>query len=536
MLSLFILVPVFLLIFSSLGIIILQRVRPSVGYAWLWATLASFFVVGFIVFLRWRLPQELTINQGGPFGSSALILSFLLDHVSWPYAFSFAVLLVAVLLTDSARLQSDAGPTPWVLSLLITGLGFLAILSGKPITLVLSWTAIDLVELVGVFSTRQGRWLSQPVIIIFAVRVTGTLLVLAAMITGSALGFDFTLNPIPSELAVYMLMAAGLRLGVLPLNLPFIRDVYTWRGLGNLLRLVGPASSLVVLGRMPEMAVPAGLQPWLLFFLGMAALYGSVMWLAETPALSGRPYWVIALAALAVASVTRGDPQSSVAWGTAMLLSGSVLFLYSAQNRNIMWIPLVAALGVSGLPFTPAAAGWTGIITPKFDGYNLVFMVSVLFLCLGFTRRALAPREELYRMERWIHTVFPVGLLVLILAQWSMLAFRWRQMLTPGVWWASVPVVGLAVLGTILPLLRPSLFTTEGLRASWLVAVLERLGSGLAVILRLNWLYSFFGWIYSLVQNLVQLIIDILEGDGGILWAMVMLAMVISLLFSGGNP
>lgn len=201
-----------------------------------------------------------------------------------------------------------------------------------------------------------------------------------------------------------------------------------------------------------------------------------------------------------------------------------------------MWIPLVAALGVSGLPFTPAAAGWTGIITPKFDGYNLVFMVSVLFLCLGFTRRALAPREELYRMERWIHTVFPVGLLVLILAQWSMLAFRWRQMLTPGVWWASVPVVGLAVLGTILPLLRPSLFTTEGLRASWLVAVLERLGSGLAVILRLNWLYSFFGWIYSLVQNLVQLIIDILEGDGGILWAMVMLAMVISLLFSGGNP
>jgi len=536
MFSLFLLVPVLLLILSSLGIAILRQVRPSIGYSWLWATLASLLAFGCILFLRWRLPLELSVGQWEPFDRSSLVLSFLVDRVSWPYAFSLVAILVAVVLTDSARLNKDTGPIPWIFCLLITGLGLLAILAGKPVTMVLAWTMIDLVELTGVFSTRAGRWLSGPMIITFAVRVSGTLLVLVAVLVASALGIKFTLNAIPSELALLMVGAAGLRLGVLPLNLPFVRDVYSWQGLGNLLRLIGPASCLVVLGRMPETAIPVEWQPLLLFLMAMASLYGSAMWLASDPTMSGRPYWVITLAGLAITCVIRGNPLASIAWGVALLLSGSVLFLYSAQNRLVLWLPMLATLGVIGLPFTPSASGWQGVIGPNFDLYNLVFAASVFLLCLGYVRRALVLRDQLYSMERWIHTVYPAGLLVLILSQWAIEALDWRRAFTPGVWPVSVAVGLLAFLVSLARFSNRASMAVERMRSSWLVAFSQTIGNGLAVFFRLNWLYRFLGWIYELLQGLIQLLTAIFEGDGGVMWAMVVLVLVISLLVGGGSP
>ena len=536
MIALLFLIPVLLLPLSSLGIALLRQSRPGVGYAWLWATLVSLVSAGVILSLRWQIPLEVSIHQWDPFGQPSMELYFLLDAVSWPYTFTLSILLVAILLSDSARLQSDAGPITWIFSLLITAIGMLATLAGKPVTLVLTWTAIDLLELMGVFSTRTGRWVSQPMIIAFAVRVTSTLLVMAAVLLSSAWGIDFTFTPISPRLSFLMLFAAGLRLGVLPLNLPFIREVYSWRGLGNLLRLIGPASSLMVLGRMPVDAVPVQWQPFFLFFSALAALYGGAMWMASNPAQNARVYWVIALAGLSVASVVRGSAHASIAWGIALLLTGSVLFLYSAQSRRVMFIPLVAVLGVVGLPFTPAALGWYGVIGPAFDTYSLLFILAVLMLCLGYVRRVLVPREELYSMERWIHTVYPAGLVLLILAQWGIMAAGWSEgFFSLGVWWASLPVA-LALLGGVWFFsTRPALMPIH-MGNNWLATFAQGVGGGLAAFFRLNWLYRFLGWLYGLAQSFVELLTAIFEGDGGILWAVVMLILLISLLGNGGAP
>jgi hypothetical protein len=227
-----------------------------------------------------------------------------------------------------------------------------------------------------------------------------------------------------------MLLAVGLRLGVLPLNLPYTREVYAWRGLGNVLRMIGPASSLVVLGRMPAQVVPDEWRPLLLGLSALAALYGSMMWLVSNHELNGRPYWSISMAALAIASVINGSPQASIAWGTTLILSGSVLFLYSAQRRRNLIIPLLGLLSITGLPFFPTASGLAGVIGPQPRFSSLIFLISVVLLILGFLRHLLRPREELYRMERWIHTVYPAGLLFLILAHWGIAVFGWPGSLT----------------------------------------------------------------------------------------------------------
>lgn len=535
MVSLLLFVPIVILFLAALGILILQQARPSIGYAWLIGTIGGLLAVSAVLFLRWRVPLEVTMNQWQPFGTLSTPLSFRLDLSSWPYLLIMAVLVLAFILTDAARLETEAIPLNWAAGLGIAALGMLAVLASSPITLVVIWTAVDLVDFFVVMNTSAGRRMAEQTVTAFGVRVAGTLLVLLAVLFARSRSIPFTLAPIPASLSIFMIFAAGLRLGVLPLNLPYTMEVYAWRGLGNLMRMVGPASSLVVLGRMPEQVVPPEWRPVLLSFTALAALYGGVMWLVSDNELKGRSYWAIALAALAVVSVINGSPRSSIAWGAALILTGGVVFFYSARRREILFIPILAILGIVGLPFTPAASGWQGLIRGSFSAISVVYFFTVMCLVWGFWRHMLRPRDELYRMERWVHTVYPAGLVFLILGQWAIGVLGWPGSFALGTWWASVAVTLLSAAGLVLAYSLRGYVQDETLSGRWVGVFARRVGAVVGAVFRLNWLYRFIAGIYGLAQNLIQLLTDMLEGDGGILWALVMLAFVISLIATGSR-
>src|SRR5512133_3342072 len=141
MLSLLILLPVLLLFLAALGIVVLQQVRPSIGYAWLIGALAGLLTVGATVFLRWRVPVQLSIDQWRPFANLSSPLLLRLDTSSWPYVFCLSVLALAFILTDASRLETEARPLNWALGLALAGLGILAVMAGNPLTLIVTWTA-----------------------------------------------------------------------------------------------------------------------------------------------------------------------------------------------------------------------------------------------------------------------------------------------------------------------------------------------------------------------------------------------------------
>jgi len=535
MTSLLVILPVSLLFLAALGILILQQVRPSIGYAWLIGAVLGFAAVAASLFLRWRVPLEFSIDSWRPFADLSSPPAFRLDLRSWPYIFSLALLALAFILTDAARLDTEARPFNWAAGLAIAAMGMLSVMSANPITLAATWTALDLLEFLMVLSTPAGRRMGVQTVTVFSVRVMGTLLVILAILFARSQSIDFVMAPIPAEMGLFMLLAAGLRLGVLPLNLPYTREVYTWRGLGNVMRMVVPASALMVLGRMPEAFLPL---PWKGFFLALsalAALYGGAMWLASDNEINGRPFWFISLAALAVTCVINGFPQASIAWGMVLILCGSVLFFFSARRRQVLFIPLLAILGIMGLPFNPAAAGWQGVATTPFNTYQPLYLLAVLCLVWGYLRHTLRAREELYRMERWVHTVYPMGMLFLILGQWVVGIIGWPGSLTVGAWWASIALAFLAGLGMVAAYSFRKRFTNETVTGRWVGVFIDRTGGALSAFFRLNWLYRFITWIYQVLQSMIQLLTAIFEGDGGILWSMVMLALLISLIWMGGK-
>jgi hypothetical protein len=506
------LLPSALLLLAALAIFILQRLRPSVGYSWLIGSIAGLLSAGWVVYLRWRLPQQVAVEGWLPFSSFTDSPIFGLDGNTWPYLFCLAVVALAVMFTASARLEYNVNPYAWVGVLSINAVGMLAVLSANILTLILTWTLIDLLELIILQANNSERALNTQTVIGFAVRVTGTVLVMVAMLVSRGQNLPPTFSSLPPTSALLLLFAAGLRLGVLPLHQPNIQGIIPRRGLGTTLRMVAAASALVVLARLSGESVP---QEWagpMLAFTAAAALYSAVVWASAADEISGRPYWLITLGSLAVASVIEGQPRASLAWGSALILPGSLLFLYSARRRQVLFLPALGLLGLSGLPFTAAASGWSGIFNGPFSFWQFLLLAAHSVLLLGYLKFFIGPGDDLGKMQRWIQAM--------------------PGSFGPGSWWAGPTSLALATLIWLGATLWQRRIARQDALSRWYSSVIHNTGAFFTSLFNLAWLYDLLWWIYHRLLQIIQVVSEILEGEGGVLWTLVLLALLISLLQS----
>ena len=510
---------------APLVMLVLRVARPGFVYHWLIAVAGPLIAWPMILITGLRLPQTLLLISWTPgtlFPSWPILL---VDRLSWPYAVALMTLALAGILTEVAR-APEADWASWSASLVLTSLGVLAVLSGNPLTLLLTWTAIDFFELIVLLWHVNESKMRERVVVSFTTRVFGSGLLVAALLVANAAGETLTFAVITPRASLILLLAAGLRLGVLPLHLPFLHEPPLRRGLGTLMRLVPAAAALVLLART-ALAISARGEflPWLPYLLalsGLAALYAAAAWVFAPDELSGRPAWLLAMASFSVASAVKGQPSASLAWGIAALFSGGLLFLSSTRDRRLSWLTLLGILGFSALPFTPA---WNGarLFDPPFHPLLLLFLISLALLILGYTRHTLRPWRSLDGVERWVWVIYPFGLALLILTH-----FAFGLWTNPGLenapqagWWAGPAVLVLA--GLLV------LWIRRGLS-------LERYPLALAdSIFSLNWLYGGLWFIYHRVRLLTGFITDVLEGEAGILWALLLLVLLLALLAGNGG-
>jgi hypothetical protein len=514
------LLPIILLLLTPGVMLVIRILRPGFTYFWLVAAASSSLVWVMVLVLGFQLPQTLRLLEWNPEALFPASPTLLADPTTWPYAFAVATLALSVILTGAARFVQYSWKT-WASTLTLAGLGILAIFSGNLLTLLLAWAAIDLIELIILFIQVDDSSDRERAVISFSARVAGIILLLWAGLVGAP-GDPFIFTDIPAEASVYLLLAAGLRLGVLPLHLPFAQELPLRRGLGSMLRLAPAASSLMLLTRAAAVGVAHPLQPILFTLVCLAVIYGAFGWLTASDELRGRPYWILGMASLAVASAAKGHPQASQAWGLVCLLTGGLLFLSSAKYRGLLIIFILGILGITGLPFTPA---WDGahLYSAPFDLYLPVFLIGQAILLTGYLRHALAASTDLSGSDRWIRSVYPLGLGLLPLSHYLI---AWRTPL-PGdstgnyaEWWAGPSVLFLTAL--LVYIGQRDLHLPSGIVPIW-----NRLFS-------LNWMTSLAWGIYRSIGRLIAIVTNIMEGEGGVLWAMVLLVILVSLLAQSG--
>ena len=320
--------------------------------------------------------------------------------------------------------------------------------------------------------------------------------------------------------------------------MPLLKEPALRRGAGNIIRLAPAASSLSLLARLPADLIPPNLAGWMPLFQGMlaiAALYAAVRWLTVSDEIEGRPFWVIAWAALATTAVLNGVPQASLAWGITLLLPGSLLFLYYPRVQRMNFLLFFGLLGLIGLPMTPLASGWVGLVNNGVSLWSILFTLTHVLMVLGYLNRAIQPGGEAGALESWARLVYPLGMIIIIQAILALGIIGWPGSLTVGVWWlalaSNVLIVSAIILIKRFGLSPPYIQLPTSSR---LARVFDWTLPRLEPIFRLEWLYH-AGWqVVNFLGRVLKGISSILEGEGGMLWAILLLVLLISFLTGGG--
>ena len=515
-----ILVSIILLLIAVTSMLLIRVFWPDFLYHWLIAAGGALFAWLVMLFAGSRLPFSLTLIN---WQTKALLRqspALLADELSWPYALALVTLALAVISTDVLR-AAEADWSAWSSTLILGTLGLFAVLAGNPLTLLMAWMAIDLAELLILLAQLVQSTVRERLVIAFSARVFGSLLLIGGEMVARSGGASLTFDFIPSKAAIFLVLAAGLRLGVLPLHVPFLQELPLRRGLGTMSRLVPAAASLVLLARTADAlrAAPESIAflPYLLGMAGLAGLYGGLAWFLASDELEGRPPWILGMASLSLAAALRAQPTASLAWGLAGLLCGGLIFLTSIHDRRLLWLSFLGLLGFTAIPFTPA---WNGsqLYTGPFHPFLPVFVIVQALLLAGYARHALRSSQIFQGVERWIWLIYPLGLGLLPLTQFWI---AWRSY--PSIadvplagWLLGVIAVGLAVLG---------------------VSLRDRIGAipagpiqSFRTFLSLNWLYSMLWVIYRYLRRLATFLTSVLEGEGGVLWAILVLVLLFSVL------
>lgn len=518
----FVLITFLLLLVTAASIAILHFARPDRPYSWLIASGGAFMAWISVFFWQLDMPARLSLPAWKPESLFTSSPSLLVDGLSWPYALSLVTLTLALMLTSIIR-KPFPNMLTWAGMLAMTAMGLIAVLSENPLTLVLGWAAIDIVELTTTLRSVNGAEVSEKAVIAFGVRIAGLGIVLWASMASLSAGIPLDFETPPAQISLYLLIAAGLRLGILPLHLPYTNEPTLRRGFGTMLRLVSAASSLVLLARVQLGSVDSPLTPILLSLTAIAALFGGWQWLRASDELTGRPFWVIGMGSLAVGAALLGNPVGSVAWGAALILASSVLFLYSVRQTWLTRLLMLTLVSLSALPFTPTAAGWLptqGI----FWLFWLAFIPAQAMLMAGFVRHMRQPSvTSLTSQPRWTQVIYPAGLLLPILVHLMLAFWGWDGAFSAGNWWVGTAASALALLlywlGRKTHLLSPR-------QAHWV-------RPGTATIF--DRFYGSFWGLYRLLGQASTAIANALEGDGGMVWIILVLVLFISLLGQAGG-
>lgn len=512
-----ILISSLILFVTALALIILQVTQPNARYPWIVGVGGAMLALVSVFAWLTRIPFDLTLPAWQPQSVFTTPLLFRANSTALPLALSITALTLTILLTAITR-STITNSFTWAGTFAIGGIGLLAVTAGNPLTLLLVWSALDLAELVTQLRSVQGEANNERIVFSFSMRTLGSGFLLWANIVSLAGGNPFEFESMSGS-GLYLVAAAGLRLGVLPLHLPYSTESNLRRGIGTSLRLVSATSSLALLAHVSSSSLISALTPFLMGLAVLAALYSGWMWLRAPDELTGRPYWVINVAALAVISALSGNPPGVVAWGCALILVGGSIFLASAQQK---WVDRALYIGVwslSSLPFSLTASAWLGNL-----GFFAPFViVAQSLLMAGFTRQIFrsAMRTQMESQPGWADKIYPAGIILLVFFQLLLALVGWEGALQVGTW---VQALVTSLLTAALVWATPRLRILNPVRAHW---VSSSAASGLTSA------YSGLWVVYRLVRRVSQTVIATLEGDGGIMWTLLILVLFISFMAQG---
>jgi len=495
------LLPFVLLLVLGLAMAVVYARWRDVRPAWGVGLVGWIVLAGTWLFLRSRLPISQIVGFWSMGGATHVALALRLDEVAWKATFALTVLALAAWL-QAALKAPDARWWRWFFWLGLLGAAWAASLAADGLTLLLAWTAFDGLDFALALVDHPADAPRGALMRALALRAVSLYLLLWGSLRVGGVGNPLAFAAMPAVLAQLLWLAIGLRW-------IFALFPSTQHGRGtSVLRQGGLLiSGVVVLARMTRMP----LAPWGLM-------------LGWIPAM---------LAALALWWSPRSERWSK---GWTLALGGVLWGLTPWQSAEVVMI--AAILGVLG----GAIIAWGEVKDTVVFGLGVLALVAVtaypwLIWPLWSTRPGVAVAGVLllswvavasWRRLRMDYDPMPDTRVDRVLWYGSLgLAVAAMAALSVGRVWAlaipaSLPVLGLAGVWAFL---SERSFAQDGL---------ARLQRWTARLQQVSLDVQLWRWISTAWQRLVQSGMAVLEGQGGMLWAL-LLTLILLNAWGGGR-
>ncbi|MCL5428594.1 MAG: hypothetical protein M1347_02165 [Chloroflexi bacterium] len=458
-----------------------------------------------LLFLRLRLPLSLSFSAWwageGLFSSS----SFLLDGVAWLFAYILSGLVLAFFLIQVHEAVSQQWLT-WASSLALAAASLLAVFSGDLLTWAFFWVLVDAMATLSVFRQFTKPEERIAALAFLPANISATFLLLAAWI----------LSAPPGQVAnLLVLLSAALRLGIFALR-------HSGSGITKgsnpsfSLRLISITSVLVLLAR--PLAIEGFALIAVLVLLLLPGLNSAVRFLQPKQGMETTGYFEYGFATLVLAAASLGRPTAAVAFGLALMVGRSLLLLVQNAGRFRWPVIILSAFLLSSLPFSPT------ISANEFYGSSSIafaFFPIHATLLAGWLRHARAQAPEEALAEPWMRTMRMLGLVLLpvtVLLFGFGLAPSFSTEATDFSFWPAIVVLIIAALFFI---------ASEKTRPPQVVPPIY--ASAIATIFSLRWLEASFVWTLRALAWLLNVVSRVLEGQAGVLWALLVIALLLSL-------
>ncbi|MCX6055037.1 MAG: hypothetical protein NTZ74_09015 [Chloroflexi bacterium] len=529
-------IPIILLVFFAILIQFLGRYRLSTGSTWL-VTAGSALLVWFLtIIFRVFLPEGYSIATWSPLGIGSDLLLFQFIPGTWVFSFLLVSLLIVILFTDTIRLAQGDPLITWTGAMILTAVSLFSIASQTILTVVITWSIIDVVEIWILTRINHQEKIQNSIVVEFSTRMIGTFLVICALVFSKTHDPGFSSFLLSENALGLILIGVLLRLGVFPLHLPFMAQVPVRRSIGTLLRFVSPVSVFAFLSQLQP---PKNFTPFLIVvfvFLMITTFYGAIKWLSARDELSGRPFWIMSFSGLIIISFLRGQNESVLALTMIMIVCGSASFLLSLRGRTHWIYMLILLLSSIGFPYTPLAPIWKGLAALPLQILNPLILISLGLNLFGLVRFAFRASDLEQNHERWMLLFYWIGMALLFLVPW--IAFVWRfKMAQEFIDWYGPGICALGI-GLFLFFDRIGLgrkILDKGILNRFYPAI-GIMGRFLCQLFQFEWFVNAFRSIYELLFRLSSFLTEILEGDGGLLWGLLFLALVSSVVIGTGVP
>ncbi len=512
------------LLANSLALGLLHLVWKKFAYHWLIAAGVALIVWVLALLSRFSLPEAITLSGWQLEEIYPEMPGFVLDEISWPLIVALATLHLGVVLTGSREAVS-AGWWRWAGISAYTAIGVLAVSAENPLTLIMAWAGLDFLELLIYLSYLSSEQRRQQALRIIAIRLAGIFFVIASVSFAESgvtrTGLDWS-----GAGAIHLLLLATyLRLGLYPLAPPLFEERSLRVSLGTVLRLVSAAAALILIIRFGTTWLAAGesvgLQAFWLIFSALLGCYGALAWFTSEDELDGRPGWILGLASFSIAAAIGGTSKAGLAWVLAMIFSGGLLFLADVRDRMIRWIVLPGGVGLIMLPFSPSWAGIMPTTLPYLPSIFLFILASAAYIS-AFLMKGYSIRNYRPAGENWIRVFYLTGLILILLTYLGLGIFL------------DTPLTDISLLDwvggfTTLLLAFAGIYWWRkgGAVPGWLINLFD-------AVFSFRWLSGFLNVFYSILDAIFLFFSRLIEGEGGVLWAILWLVIVLTFLIAGG--